>query len=211
MGYVSRVRTVSGNCSRCRLVFAYEKHQGPYRTVCDTCRSTGNTPYYTPRIRKQIGRDPEKRRASHRGWRAKNGAKIADWNRRPQAQEAHRIRTSVRRHSDPVYAAQYAKRAGRWTRITTSADGSVDEALCLALYRETHCAYCCEPTRRRLRQLDHVMPISAGGIHSEDNLVMSCRRCNLEKRAKLPLQWLIYKNGGSFPVMSNAGALNRVL
>lgn len=31
---------------------------------------------------------------------------------------------------------------------------------------------------------DHIIPISAGGQNNEDNIVLSCRRCNLSKGTK---------------------------
>jgi len=32
--------------------------------------------------------------------------------------------------------------------------------------------------------LDHKVPLSRGGTHSQDNLVAACRRCNNEKYTK---------------------------
>jgi len=34
-------------------------------------------------------------------------------------------------------------------------------------------------------QIDHIIPISQGGQNTEDNLVLSCRHCNLSKGAKI--------------------------
>jgi 5-methylcytosine-specific restriction endonuclease McrA len=33
-------------------------------------------------------------------------------------------------------------------------------------------------------QIDHIIPISQGGQNTEDNLLLSCRHCNLSKGAK---------------------------
>jgi 5-methylcytosine-specific restriction endonuclease McrA len=38
-------------------------------------------------------------------------------------------------------------------------------------------------------QLDHIWPASRGGTNHIDNLTFACRRCNMEKRDKLPHQW----------------------
>jgi predicted DNA-binding transcriptional regulator AlpA len=43
--------------------------------------------------------------------------------------------------------------------------------------------------------LDHVFPLSRGGETSADNLVVACRRCNLEKHARTVEEW----QGGSDP------------
>ena len=47
------------------------------------------------------------------------------------------------------------------------------------------CQYC--GTRKELT-IDHVVPRWAGGPHTWDNLVACCRRCNLKKGDKTPVQ-----------------------
>jgi len=42
------------------------------------------------------------------------------------------------------------------------------------------CSYCGE----QATEVDHVIPRKVGGDHSMDNLVASCRRCNLAKGAR---------------------------
>lgn len=59
-----------------------------------------------------------------------------------------------------------------------------------SLRAETHCAYCQQPLDDDAH-LDHVMPLSKGGTHSADNLVMACGPCNRAKRDTLPLQWML--------------------
>lgn len=38
--------------------------------------------------------------------------------------------------------------------------------------------------------LDHVMPLSRGGASDADNLVVACKTCNYDKRARTPEEWL---------------------
>ena len=49
------------------------------------------------------------------------------------------------------------------------------------------CQYCGTKTRHDMT-IDHVVPRWAGGPHTWDNLVASCRRCNLRKADKTPQQ-----------------------
>ncbi len=44
------------------------------------------------------------------------------------------------------------------------------------------CQYC----GGRAETLDHVVPRSRGGLHTWDNVVAACRRCNSKKRDRLP-------------------------
>jgi len=51
---------------------------------------------------------------------------------------------------------------------------------------EKKCDYCGSMTNI---QLDHIIPISKGGPDSLDNLVYSCRKCNISKGNKSLVQW----------------------
>ncbi|WP_025915818.1 HNH endonuclease [Herminiimonas sp. CN] len=49
------------------------------------------------------------------------------------------------------------------------------------------CAYCGHRGGRL--ECDHVIPVSKGGHHGEDNLVTACFSCNRSKRAKSVSEW----------------------
>jgi CRISPR-associated endonuclease Csn1 len=45
------------------------------------------------------------------------------------------------------------------------------------------CVYCTEPIVRSVNaHLDHIIPVSKGGLATAENLVWACDRCNLAKR-----------------------------
>lgn len=48
------------------------------------------------------------------------------------------------------------------------------------------CYWCNTNLKNKKIHLDHYIPISKGGEHSNDNLVLSCPKCNLTKGAKDP-------------------------
>ena len=49
--------------------------------------------------------------------------------------------------------------------------------------RDSHrCQYCGGPAEN----IDHVLPRSRGGLHTWDNVVACCRRCNVHKGDRLP-------------------------
>lgn len=49
------------------------------------------------------------------------------------------------------------------------------------------CAYC--GLRGGQLECDHVIPVSRGGSHTDDNLVTACKKCNRSKRDKLVEEW----------------------
>lgn len=105
--------------------------------------------------------------------------------------QRERQRISARRFSNPAYAAQWERQGDRWMRAMKSSDGSVDRAFVNGLMREKNCAYCSRYVPRSMRELDHVWPLSKGGTHTADNLLMACRQCNRSKSDALPLRWLM--------------------
>lgn len=49
------------------------------------------------------------------------------------------------------------------------------------------CAYCSDRDVEITK--DHVIPLSRGGLHTRDNVVPCCKRCNGEKGNRTPEEW----------------------
>lgn len=109
---------------------------------------------------------------------------------------AQRKRISVRRFTNPTYAAMWSNDGSRrrWWRAASSHDGTVTKPFMKALLSETHCAYCMQRIEGE-PHIDHVMPISRGGLHTADNLVLCCSDCNLNKSNHLPLGFMLRAMG----------------
>lgn len=80
--------------------------------------------------------------------------------------------------------------------------GAPHQSLNLRDFRRLHdtaerCAYCrCKLTRKQLGKsrtsdsaIEHIIPLSRGGPHSIDNIVVVCHSCNSRKRAALAPEW----------------------
>ena len=58
------------------------------------------------------------------------------------------------------------------------------------LAQENFCYWCSKPfTITRKQEIDHIIPLARGGLHSPENLVASCKACNLSKGSKLYWEW----------------------
>lgn len=71
--------------------------------------------------------------------------------------------------------------------IELAGDSSADIAKWLA-QQDMTCRWCgidCETAYH----IDHVHPLSKGGLHVVSNLCISCPTCNVRKNAKNPLDW----------------------
>lgn len=51
------------------------------------------------------------------------------------------------------------------------------------------CPYCKRDIPWERMSLDHVVPLAAWGPHTIDNLMFTCRRCNLYKKSLMPEVW----------------------
>ena len=51
------------------------------------------------------------------------------------------------------------------------------------------CYWCGKKIPPKIAHADHVLPLTKGGKHSIENLVISCRHCNLSKKNSLPENW----------------------
>lgn len=55
---------------------------------------------------------------------------------------------------------------------------------------DPHCLYCGQYLPPRGATLDHVLPVSRGGLHHVRNMVLACRSCNEAKDNRTPQEWL---------------------
>ena len=55
------------------------------------------------------------------------------------------------------------------------------------------CHYCMSIYPGKAMTIDHVIPMSKGGDHDLNNLVVCCSSCNSLKQDKLPEEWLAFK------------------
>lgn len=92
------------------------------------------------------------------------------------------------RRKDPKHEHNYRSR--RLQRAAQSDDGTITAAVLRGEFARTHCPYCAEPMQTKDKQLDHMQPLSLGGMHSACNVLVCCEACN-GRKSNLPfVDWL---------------------
>ena len=56
------------------------------------------------------------------------------------------------------------------------------------------CHYCHKPVSPKELTMDHIVPLSRGGLSTKGNVVPSCKACNTQKKQMLPMEWDDYLN-----------------
>lgn len=82
-------------------------------------------------------------------------------------------------------ARRRAANKRRYERKATGPGVTIAEYRELLVMYGHACAYCGGPSET----IDHVTPLSRGGLHHIDNLVPACKKCNFAKHDKLLSEW----------------------
>lgn len=119
--------------------------------------------------------NPEKRKLTAAKWRKANHEKIkfADASWRKANPYAHRIHKQNRR----------ARKRANGGKL------SPDLAKILLKRQKGKCACCKEPLGKGYH-LDHIMPIALGGKNEDWNMQLLRTKCNLQKSAKHPIEYM---------------------
>lgn len=119
--------------------------------------------------------NPERKLEIHAVWRAANPEQVKErsssWRRANP--EARRISAQNRRARKLV------------------AGGVLSKGLSAKLFalQKGKCPCCKQPLGNDYH-LDHIMPLALGGSNSDDNMQLLRQRCNLQKRAKHPIDFM---------------------
>ena len=90
-----------------------------------------------------------------------------------------------RKNNRPKYLAQHRlHQFFRKTKIKIQTDNSVTNDFLKSIYECEFCYYCNNKTDMSKRTLEHLIPLSKGGLHSTNNIVMACKKCNFSKSDK---------------------------
>ena len=160
-------------------------------------------------------KDPKNQREAERRYKANNPEKVRktarEWARMERQENPERQRSATRkwREKNPeTFLECNRKSAKRWKKenpnkvneieskrraVKLKADiGDIPEDYFEQLmgFQDSRCVYCRVKTKLTI---DHVIPLSRGGSHSWENLVLACQTCNSSKHNKLLEEWGRYE------------------
>jgi 5-methylcytosine-specific restriction endonuclease McrA len=96
------------------------------------------------------------------------------------------------RESAPKYKAAKQASMQRYRARKQSAHGRLSKDIVprLMALQKGKCACCRESLRKTGKHIDHVMPLSAGGHNTDDNVQLLCPACNCSKNARHPIDFM---------------------
>jgi 5-methylcytosine-specific restriction endonuclease McrA len=127
-----------------------------------------------------------RKREHSRAWKKRNKDKIREYTRRTTAANTARHekwrRANPERFKVHIAASNYKRRQkkkGGMTGAQTRAWMDAQKKIC----------HWCGKNCADLPTIDHLTPLSKGGMHEADNLVIACKPCNSRKHAKDPIKF----------------------
>jgi hypothetical protein len=114
-------------------------------------------------------------------------ASVLGWN---SAAREEALKVIVRGGYDSATLARLRSKTHKHARRSAARGDVNHRSLAGLLASSPLCAYCGDPITEGNRSFDHIDPVSRGGEHSIDNLVVCCQGCNSSKRDHPLLVWL---------------------
>lgn len=128
--------------------------------------------------------NPEKKAKYDRDWRTASPEKLAKSKKNWNEANPEKIRDHSQRRR-----ARKLDQVGLWYEI-------IPQLISLMLEMQARCcAYCRKPFGPSGYELEHMTPISRGGVHGFDNIVLACPSCNRRKGTRTMKEYLMVVEG----------------
>ena len=152
----------NGQCKPCKIAYTVAY----YRTNIEMVKKRTATWYYET---------IEARKNKNIEWRSANPEKVKAYN------------ASWQRQNPKIFRIYNQNRRG----LKLSNGGKLSKGLSDKLYKiqDGKCA-CCGKLLGSNFHLDHIMPISLGGVNEDYNIQLLTQRCNIQKGGKHPLKYM---------------------
>jgi 5-methylcytosine-specific restriction endonuclease McrA len=138
-------------------------------------------------MRARRAANPEKERTTRRAWLAANQVRV-----RTAARAWHAAHPEKRREYEAARSGnRSAARRDQDHRRRAGIKKADPETIAYAeTLRNDPCNYCGAPAPSTV---DHIVPLSKGGVHHWTNLVAACQSCNSSKGTKSLAEFLLWR------------------
>ena len=208
------------HCSQCFEVlpengeYFYKQKKGKngFGSECKQCRKSyrrwhhkKNKEKYNQLRKERYQKNKKRETAQVYAYREKNKKRIKEYwahyyQRNKEQYKSHNKRY---REENPGKFKEYSRRRNhrrRQAELGTKFNFSAEEwQQCLAHFNH-QCAYC--GSKESLEQ-EHVVPVSAGGHYTADNIIPACKSCNSSKNNKIMQDWFTQHENYSVERMAN--------
>ena len=196
-------------CSQCGT----RKPKSPQHPRCLVCMKGGPEAYNAwnkarkhakgyqrPRALVEQQREAMRRRRAEA--KARRVAQMANaWTRHPDVlaliADGYTVANAVARvryRSDVAFRAREKAKTHARRRQKYAGDGTLTSHVIAAMYQwDQTCAYCGDAMSPESRTLDHITPLSRGGQHAADNVVVVHATCNYRKRNKTLPEYVAWR------------------
>ena len=174
-------------CSKCtteKPFSEFGKHKQTkdgYKSRCKICNAEEMRSYYAS--------NSDSVKNSVNLWVSKNKDKHSTYVQKWALENAERKKSSnslwKKNRKDLVNASIQKRRAAKKNQLGIVSCDIVEKLMGL---QKCSCINCNKDLRLGYH-IDHMMPLSLGGIHSDENLQLLCPTCNIKKHNKDPIAW----------------------
>lgn len=157
-----------------------------------------NKEYLTNKNRTYFNKNKDQLLIQQKEYYNKNKKNILEKSKEYRIKNKDKIRKRMIDYSKTV-SHKISKRTSnhlRNTKIRATNDKTINKLSLIELMNRQNnkCYYCntdLDITKKFSVHLDHFIPINKGGTHSINNVVWSCKKCNLSKHSKYPDRLLL--------------------
>lgn len=181
-------------CKDCKVISSRkwrEKNPEKIRELTQAwLKTNGNAEKKAQKEKEWAKKFPEKKVASSIKWQSKNQEKLKIYRDFWQANNKEKIKKRrkiwVSRNVELVRLLNQNYRAKK-----RNAGGLLSKGLAQILFKKQKglCSCCGKPLGDKYH-LDHIMPIALGGSNTDDNIQLLRQRCNNQKSAKHPIDFM---------------------
>lgn len=183
-------------CKGCNLIKPAEEFRLPgggwIDSKCSPCKKLRQRTYVANNKGKEAARkkkwnqdNPEANDKRAKDWYEQNTIKAKETRKTHYDNNAELYVQSAKewKKANPTKSRAIQAKAQHKRRLLayTVDDGTITHQFLLDIYEQENCYYCKKPTPYVIREAEHKIPLSRGGLHSASNIVMSCKSCNLDK------------------------------